>query len=102
MSTANFYILAKPLQLDEGIKEQSRVAARQLSVARPKAETEPEERLWKICAETASPTLGGFEWIAFLFFAVLTLGAMACCFSELFHLLNSGALDETVRALLAK
>jgi hypothetical protein len=39
MSTANFYILAKPLQSDEGIKEQSRLATRQLSVARPKAET---------------------------------------------------------------
>ena len=102
MSTANFYILAKPLQAAEGIKEQSRVPARQLSVVQPKAETEPEERLWKICAEATSPRLNGFEWIAFLFFGALALGALAFCFSELFYLLNSGALDETVRALLTR
>lgn len=102
MSTANFYILAKPLQSDEGIEEQSRGSTRQLSVARPKTETEPEERLWKICAEVSSPKLWRFEWIAFLSLGVLAFGALVCCFSELFHLLNSGALDETVRALLTR
>lgn len=66
MTTSNFYILAKPLQPAAGIKGQSGVPARQLSVARPKAETEPEERLWKLCAEAASPRLSGFEWIAIL------------------------------------
>ena len=102
MSTANFYILAKPLQPDEGIREQSQVATRQLSVARPKAEAEPQERWWKVCAAAASPRLSGFEWIAFLVFGASALGALACCFCELFHLVNSGALDEAVRALLTR
>ena len=30
------------------------------------------------------------------------LAALAYGFSELFHLINSGALDETVRALLTR
>jgi hypothetical protein len=97
-----FYILAKPLVSDQGLKEQNGVATRQLPVARPKAETEPQERLWKVWAEAASPWLSGFEFIAFLFFGALALGGLAYCFSELFHLLNSGALDETVRALLTR
>ena len=100
MSTANFYILAKPLQSDQGLKEHNRVGTRELSLTR--AETEPEERLWKVCAEAASPRLGAFEWITFLFFGVLALGTVGFCFAELFQFLNSGALDQTVRALLMK
>jgi hypothetical protein len=102
MSTVNFYILAKPLLSDQGLKVQNCVATRQLPATRAEAETEPEERLWKVCTEAASPRLSGFEFIAFLFFGALVLGALAYCFSELFQLLNSGALDETVRALLTR
>jgi len=102
MAAANFHILAKTLQSDQGLKEQNRVAIRQPWFTRPKAVAEPEARLWKVCAETASPRLSGFEWIAFLLFGALALGTLAYCFSELFHLLNSGALDQTVRALLTR
>jgi hypothetical protein len=102
MSTANLYILAKPLLSDKRKKQQSRVATRKLSVVRSKAETEPEARLWKVCAEAASPRLGAIEWIAFPFIGALALGALACSFSESFRLLNSGALDQTVRALLTR
>ena|ERR1700683_1056978 len=102
MSTANLYILTKPLLSDQGLKEQNRVGPRQLPVARAKAEIEPEERLWRVCAESTSPQLEGFEHTAFLFFGVLALGALVCGFHELFQLLNSGALDETVRVLLRR
>jgi len=37
-----------------------------------------------------------------LFFGVLALGAVGFCFSELFDLLSSGALEQTVRALLTR
>jgi hypothetical protein len=100
MSTANLNVLAKPVPSDARIKEQSRAAPQQLSVARQKAEA--EKCLWKVCAAAASPQFSGFEWIAFLCFGALALGALAYCFSELFHLLDSGALDGTVRALLTK
>ena len=124
MTTANFDVLAKPLQPDQGLnpnpeiprrwstalqgssefglKEQNRIGTGQRSFARPKVGTEPEARLWKICAEAASPRGGAFEWITFLFFGVLALGTVGFCFAELFQLLNSGALDQTVRALLMK
>jgi hypothetical protein len=102
MATANFYIPEKPLQPDQGLKEQNRITTGQPSLARSKAETEPEARLWKVCAEAASPRLNGLEWLALLVFGVLALGAVALCFSELFQLLKSGALDETVRALLTR
>jgi hypothetical protein len=101
MTTANFSIVAKPLQSDQGLKQQPRVAGKQ-RVTRPKAETEPETRLWKICAEIASPRLSGVEWIALLLLGVSIFGALACCYSESFHLFTSGALDQTVRALLTR
>jgi hypothetical protein len=41
MSTAHFYILAKPSQFDQVLKEQDWTATRQLSVARAKAEAKP-------------------------------------------------------------
>jgi hypothetical protein len=84
MATASFYILEKPL------------------VTWTEAEAQPETRLWKACAEATSSRFLGLEWIAFLFFGALVLGALACCFSELFKMLMSGALDETVRAFLTR
>jgi hypothetical protein len=42
------------------------------------------------------------QWTTLLFFGILALGAVGFCFSELFDLLCSGALDQTVRALLTK
>jgi hypothetical protein len=102
MATANFYLLAKPLQPDQRLKQQNRIATGQASFAPPKAEAEPEVRLWKVCAEVASLRFIGLEWVAFLFFGALVLGALACCFSEVFQLLNSGALCDTVGVLLKK
>jgi hypothetical protein len=73
MATGSFYIPAKALQSDQGLKEQIRVATGQPWFTRPKAEAEPEGRLWKVCAEAASPRLSGFEWVAFPF--LRSLGA---------------------------
>jgi hypothetical protein len=52
--------------------------------------------------QKASPRLIGFESIAFSLFGAWAPAALANCFSEQFQLLNSGALDEAVRALLDK
>jgi len=102
METANFYILAKPLQSVQGPKDRPRVATRQPSLTRSKSETEPETRLWKVCAKAVSPRLSRFERIAFLLFVASALVALAFCFSESFHLFNSSALDNTVRVLLTR
>ena len=100
MTTANLYVLPKPLPSDQGLKEEHRVATGQPSFTRARAETEPETLLWKVCAETASPRDNGFEGLAFLVFGTLALGSLAYSFSELFRLLNSDGLDQTIRALL--
>jgi hypothetical protein len=102
MTTTNFYILAEPLEADQEVKEQHRSATEETSATRSKVEREPEARLWKVCAEAVSPRFSGFEWVALLVFAASALAALVCGFSELFHLFNSGALDETVRALLTR
>ena len=101
MSTANFYVLTDPLRSERGLKEETHPATR-LIVTAAKTEAEPEARLWKICTETASPRLGVIESITFIFFGVLALGALTFCFSELLQLVNSGALDQAVRALLMR
>jgi hypothetical protein len=56
----------------------------------------------EVCAEAASPWFSGFDCIALLFFGASVLGALDCCFSELLQLLNSGALEQTVRALVTR
>ena len=103
MTTANFYILAEPRHSDRRLREKRSLAAtEQSSLSKPKLEAEPETRLWKLCAEAASPRLSRFEWIAILVFAASALAAMACCSFEWIQLANSGALDQTVRALLTR
>ena len=100
MATGNFYTLAKPLQSDQRLKEERDAATRRLSVTGDKAEAEPEARLWKVCAEAAAPQFTVLELAAFLLFGVLSLGAVVSRFSELFQLLTSGELDQSVHALL--
>lgn len=53
-------------ELMEKNARDSRAVLEPAVVTRSKAEAEPEARLWKVCAEAASPRLGGFEWVAFL------------------------------------
>jgi hypothetical protein len=101
-TTANFTILAEPLESRQGLKDKRQAAGAQRSLNRSKAETEPEARLWKLCAEAAPPRLSGVEWIALLLFGASAVAALAFCLSESFHLFNSGALDQTVRALLTR
>jgi hypothetical protein len=74
MTTTNLYIVAEPLQADQGLKERPRVATGQQSFAESKVETEPEKRLWKVCAKAASPRVSGLEWLAFLLLEFRRLG----------------------------
>ena len=101
-TTANFTILAEPLESRQGLKDKRQAAAAQRPLSKSKAETEPETRLWKLCAEAASPRLSGAEWIALLLLGASALAALVLCLSESFHLFSTGALDQTVRALLMR
>ena len=101
-TTANFTILAEPLESHRGSKDERRAGAGPRPLSRSKAETEPEARLWKLCAEAASPRLSGVEWVALALFGASALAALTFSFSEWFHLFNTGALDQTVRALLSR
>ena len=103
MTTADCYILTEPRRSDRRLKEKrARAATEQSLLSSPKIKAEPETRLWKLCAEAASPRLSRFEWIAILVFAASALVAMTCCTFEWIRLANSGALDQTVRALLTR
>ena len=62
----------------------------------------PEKRLWNICRELALPNRNKIESIALLIWAIVSVVAIVFCFGELFQLLSSGALEQTVRAALAK
>jgi hypothetical protein len=103
MTTADLYALAEPQRSDQELKEERpRVTTKQSSFTWPKVEAEPETRLWRICAEAASPGLSKFEWTALLLFGASALLALAFCAFEWFQLSNSGALDQIVRALLTR
>jgi hypothetical protein len=101
--TANYSILADPPRSAlELTKERPRLATKQSLFTRPKAEAVPETRLWKICAEVAPQRLSRIEWIALLFFGASAFLSLAFCAFEWFHLSNSGALDQIVRAILTR
>ena len=100
MTTANYYVLAEPLK--DLTEERSRVAAEKTSIKRREIAAKPETRLWKLCAEAASPRLGVLERTALFVFAVSAIFGLACCVFEWFQLSNTGSLDQVVRALLTR
>jgi hypothetical protein len=103
MTTTDFYVLAAPLQSDQELTEEPRrIAIKEPSFTPPRIETEPETRLWKICAQAAPPRLGAAEWIALLLFGASAISILACCVFEWLQLSNSGSLDQVVRALLTR
>jgi hypothetical protein len=102
MPTANFFVPAHSFQLRRGTSEQNHCTGRRRPTAEPRCEVEPEQRLWKVCKETASLNFGISEWIVFLFFGALAIAATVYSFSELFHLLGSGSVEHTVEALLTR
>jgi hypothetical protein len=103
MTTANYYVPAAPLLPDQKLrKERNRVATKQSSATQVRVETEPETRLWRICAAAAPPRLRRLEWMALSVFGASAFLAMAFCAFEWLHLYNSGSLDQIVRAILTK
>jgi hypothetical protein len=102
MSNIDFYVVAKAVGSNHGVKKENRIRTWQPLIPQAKPETETEARLWKSSSEACSEHLNGFEFTAFLLFGVLALGTLAYCSYELFQLLNNSALDGTVRALLTR
>src|ERR1700732_2550732 len=102
MPNANLFMPAKLFRLRPGTSEQSDCPARRRPTVEPRCELEPEQRLWKVCMQTASPNFGVIEWIAFLFFGALAIAATFSAFSELFHLLVSGSVEHVVQSLLPR
>ena len=102
MPTANFFMPAHRFQLRRGTSEQNHCTERRRPTAEPRCEVEPEQRLWKVCKETASLNFGISEWIVFPFFGVVAIAATVYSFSELFHLLGSGSVEHAVEALLTR
>jgi hypothetical protein len=96
MPTVDFYVLAEPRQCGQGLREAKRAGRHRLCVK------ETEGSLWKMCAEAAAPQFTVFERILFLLVGTLSLGASAYGLAESLCLLNSGALDEVVRAFLTQ
>ena len=101
MTTANYYVLAQPLQSDRELREQHPlVAIEQLSFTRFKIDAEPEPRLWKICAGAAPQRLSVFEWVALLVFGVSAIFVLACCVFEWSQLSNTSSLDQIITECL--
>jgi hypothetical protein len=100
MPTTNFFMPGESFPFCKGSMERERRnRRRQLTVQIPR-KTEPEGRLWKLSMEAAS--LPKLELILFLFFGVLVSAAEIYCGTELSHVVNDGALEQTVQALLMR
>ena len=101
MRTTSF-LLPGHLQFDTRIREQGYCAGRKRPTAQLRSEIEPERRLYKLSGEAVSPKVGRLDLIAYLFFGVLVSAATVYCGTELFHVVNSGGLEQTVQALLSR
>jgi hypothetical protein len=102
MSGFNSLIDAESLQFRKRTALKGRCARRQRLMTQHRSEIEPEQRLYKLSREAASPKLVRLELLAFLFLGILVSLAAAYCSTELFEVINSGALDQTVQTLLSK
>jgi hypothetical protein len=101
MQTTNLFIPRESFPFIKGKVELDRRNGRQRPTVRIRSKTEPENRLWKLSTRTASRNGGRFELIAFLFLGSLVSAAAAYCGTELFQVVNSGALEQTVQMLLS-
>jgi hypothetical protein len=102
MSAFNSLINPGSFQFRKRTTVKGRCARRPRLIAQHRSEIEPQQRLHKLSREAASPKLVRLELLAFLFLGVLVGAAAAYCSTELFDVINSGALDQTVQTLLSK
>jgi hypothetical protein len=102
MPTTTFFKPGERFQFRQGTREQNPCGGRRRLAAQLRRNSEPEQSLWKLSMEAVSPKFAKVGLIAFLFLGVLVSAATVCSFSELVHLVNSGALEQTVQALLTK
>jgi hypothetical protein len=61
---------------------------------------QPEQRLWKLCAQAVSRRCELIEIFIFVVFLVITLTVTISCFAVLSHLLESDAVCNAVSRLL--
>jgi hypothetical protein len=101
MQTTNFFIPRESFHFRKGSVEEDRRNRRQRLTVQGRSKTEPESRLWKRSMEAASLKDCKLELIALLFFGSLVSAAALYCGTELFQVVNSGALEHTVQALLS-
>jgi hypothetical protein len=97
----NFFTATESFPSGQGTIEQDRCVWRAWVTAQRQRKIEPEHRPYKLSIDAASAKGGRLELIAFLFFGVLVSAATLYCGTEL-RVVNSGALEQTVQALLMR
>jgi hypothetical protein len=58
---------------------------------------EPEERLWKLSAQAASPNVAMIELFVLILFLAVAVVSVASCFAELSQLLDNDAIGWVAR-----
>src|SRR5208282_6198920 len=101
MRTTSF-LLPGHLPFDTGIRKHVYCAGRKRPTAQLRSQIEPERRLYKLSSEAVSPKVGRLDLTAYLLFGVLVSAATVYSGTELFHVVNSGGLEQTVQALLSR
>jgi hypothetical protein len=102
MSTAPSYLHAELIHFRKRRTEQGCRASPLELKEQLRSEIEPAHRLCALCREVASPKFGRLELIAFSLLGVFASAVTIFSFAELFYVISSGALEQTVQALLAK
>ena len=99
------FVVAAPtkhFQVGQDTREQMPCLAPRRPSASLTRKINPEQSLRELRRQAASLKSGWVELLLFLFFGLVAIVAMMGCISELFQLLGSAVLEQTVRALLTK
>jgi hypothetical protein len=82
-------------QLLQPIEKVILVAAAEPKKVKPICE--PEERLWKLSAQTVSPRFARIELFALILFLAISVVGVVSCFAELSQLLDNDAVGWVAR-----
>ena len=102
MQIVNFFIPTKSFYFRKENTEQERCNGGRRLIVQIRSKTGSENPLWKLSLGADSRKGRRLELIAFLFFGVLVSAAAVYCGTELLYVINSGALQQTVQALLTR
>ena len=100
MSSLRFSTTTQPFQFSDLKEGRSPCSLQRAFTAKRRYNGEPEKRLWKVCLKADSSSLEKVDYLALVYFGIVSTVALGYCLDELLQL--HGTINHTVQLLLAR